>query len=145
VCVCVLLCGCMRLCTPTPCLEDTVKQTRLSNPLELGLQRAVCCHVGSGIWTWVLWKSIQCSLNHWAISPAPLLFFLPLMLKTRSKTLNVHCPLRWKRVPVANLLTWVQVSAWWREKSGSLKLPSNPPHIHTHTWGVSCTCPHRNT
>jgi hypothetical protein len=34
-----------------------VCEKRVSDPLELGLQTVVSCHVGAGDSTWVLWKS----------------------------------------------------------------------------------------
>lgn len=47
-------------------MEDCVK---VSDTLKLELQTIVNCHVVDGNWTLVLGKS--CTLNHWALSPAP--------------------------------------------------------------------------
>jgi hypothetical protein len=64
-------CACMSVCVPygSMCVPGVQRgQKRAWDPLELELQMALSCHVGSGNWTWVPWESSQCSA---IISPAP--------------------------------------------------------------------------
>lgn len=55
------------------------RQKRISNPLELELQRVVSHHVCAGNGTWALWKSNSCSylLSHLS-RPSPLIICLDL-------------------------------------------------------------------
>lgn len=65
---------------------------RVLELLKLELQKVVICHVGVGNWTWVLWKSCQCSqpLSHpssplsWYLQPSSTTYsvFLPLLAIT---------------------------------------------------------------
>lgn len=48
-------------------------QNMVGDPLDLGLQMILRCHVGGGNWTWVhcSYASAATALNHWAIAPVP--------------------------------------------------------------------------
>ena len=76
------------------CLACMDVRVRVSHVLELALQAGVSRHVGTGNWTWVLWKSAS-PLNHWATPATPTILYFNWSLIVRIPKTHSTKPRYW--------------------------------------------------